>query len=263
MQRRRILAGIALSLPLAGCSTSEPSEPIESPTATPTSGGQDTSGEQDTSESTPTDTDNPTETSSPTESPTESGQADVSIGAGTFGVADFGYSEYPYYEVELTNEGSAPSGIVEIVVDWFDDSDEYVSDTREQLVSLNPGETWIARSYNVLERDTVSSAEASGGYESAPPEWPDGLDVESSQLLAGDENAKVRATVANNTGQTVGYVAFYGKLYDGDGNVLGQVWTNESDLADGSSWRAESSWDDDARMSLVEDHEVLLEGNIY
>jgi len=215
--------------------------------------------------STPADTEAQTESPTPTDSdtPTESGEADVVIGEGRFDVADFGYNEYPYYEVELTNEGEARSGVVELVVDWFDEGGNYVDDTTEQLVSLKPGETWVARSYNVLSSDGVASAEGSGSYDYDPPAWPDGLKVASSKLLSGSENVKVRATVQNDTGQMVDYVAFYGKVYDADGRVLGQVWTNEADVAEGSSWRAEGEWDDKPRSGLVESSEVILEGNIY
>ncbi|WP_435066011.1 FxLYD domain-containing protein [Halobaculum sp. EA56] len=182
---------------------------------------------------------------------------------GTFGFADFGYAEYPYYEAELTNRGDAPSGIVEFVVDWFDENGGYVDDTTEELVSLSPGETWVARSYNVLNDEEVASAEGSGTYGYELPAWPDGLEVVSSELLSGEENVKVRATVRNDTGRTVDYVAFYGKLYDVEMRVLGQVWTNETDLTDGSSWRAEREWDDRVRSGLVESHDVVLEGNTY
>lgn len=238
---------------IAGCSSDDDTD----------DSGQGDMGETTTEgEETTTETTTEEETTEE-ETTTEAGEAEVAIGEGTFGVAEFAYNEYPYYEVELTNEGDAPSGIIELVVDWFDENDEYVNDTLEELVSLKAGKTWIARSYNIVDRDKVASAEASGNYNMEPPEWPEGLEVASSKFLGGGENAKVRASVENNTGQMVDYVAFYGKLFDGDGNVLGQVWTNETELADGSSWQAEREWDDEARAKLAKDHEVVLEGSSY
>lgn len=253
-QALTILGGTVLG-GLAGCTSDDDSgqgniegtAPDAEETTTETTADSETTEEETTEE----------------ETTTEAGEAEVAIGEGTFGVADFGYSEYPYYEVELTNEGNAPSGIIELVVDWFDENDEYIDDTLEELVSLKAGTTWIARSYYIGDKDEVASAEASGNYNMALPEWPEGLEVTSSKLLTGGENVKVRATVENNTGEMVDYVAFYGKLFDTDGNVLGQVWTNETELADGSTWQAEREWDDEERAKLAKDYEVVLEGNIY
>ena len=256
MQRRHYIVSVSVGLLLAGCTSNDYGGPIESSTPS------ETSGEKASGEYALTETEGVTDSETPTEpeTPTGSGNAEIAMGKGRIGIADFDYAEYPYYEVEITNQGDAPSGLVDLVVDWFDESGSYIDDTTEELVSLKPDETWIARSYNILNDNKVDSAEGSGSYDSEPAEWPDGLEVTSSKLLAGEENVKVRATVENNTGRTIDYVAFYGKLYDGNGKVLGQVWTNETDLTDGSSWRAEREWDDKARAKLVESHEVVLGG---
>lgn len=78
-------------------------------------------------------------------------------------------------------------------------------------------------------------------------EFPDGeaipesamgpVDLASSSLLVGEEKVKVRGEVANNMKINLNYVEFSAKIYNAAGDVMGGMWTNETDISKGSQVR--------------------------
>ena len=103
-----------------------------------------------------------------------------------------------------------------------------------------------------------------GEYEPKLEPIAAGVDVASSSLVSGSEAVKVRGEVENNMSVNLDYVEFYGKVYNGAGEVMGAAWTNETDIPAGSSARFDPDWYEAGdRASEAADHEVVLQTSVY
>lgn len=266
MHRRKFLiSSAALTLPLAGCTGDQdaaqaPAEGEETTTSTAADGTstitQEETTEQATEEATQTET-----------AASESGQAEIVIddAGAELAVDQSGFTDDVYVAVDLTNVGNAPSGKVTVEVDWLDANGDYLSDWWSDIIGLKPGETWSARVYAALVDDElIEDYDVYGDYEAVLEPVPEGVDVASSSLLAGEENVKVRGEVENNMNTTLDYVEFHGNIYNDAGEVMGGTWTNETDIPVGSSTRFDPPWDEAGdRASKAIDHEVVLQASVY
>ena len=282
MKRRKFLAALAV-LALAGCSedgtetidTTVPSETTSADVETTTSAASmtpintdTTSGTQSPAEGAPetttTEIETRTETSTPTdtETRTPTSEADVTIGSTELVTKEDDFFTRKWVAATVTNEGDAASGQITLTVEWYDSEGNYLTDTNEYLESLGPGETWAARVEKLTDVEEVADYEISGEYETDPLQPPDGVELVKSELQIGEE-PQISGEVANTTEESLDYIEAIGKLYDGDGVVLGSEYTNETDIPADTNWAFTLEWLVFDRTDQVEDHKVLLDGSPF
>jgi len=171
-----------------------------------------------------------------------------------------GVGETPAVEATIANAGNGRSGTVELVVDWYDADEAVLATTRERLQMLRSGETWIARAYpeTVAERSAIADSQATLVFDDPEYATPEGLAVAESDLSVGGE-ARVFGALENGTGGSLLYVEAIGRVLDSEGRVLGDGWTNDTDVEAGATWRFDVQYRDEhaARLDAVDRYEVI------
>lgn len=160
----------------------------------------------------------------------------------------------------VENSGEAPSGTIELQADWYDEGGDYLDNSNAYLQSLGAGETWAARVYFLgTGAENVDDYEIEGEYDTESPNFEiEGLELLEDEMEVSDREAVIRGRVENNTGEEQSYVEAIGKVYDSDGIVLGDNWTNVSDLRDGDTWSFDTTWRGRDRITEATDHEILI-----
>lgn len=247
MQRRKFLATTMLAA-LAGCSSSD-TEEMDTPEDTE---DEDTQGD--------TAADNEDTTEADEEESGAGGEPALEILDSELVVEEGEYSTDVYVAATVENTGDAPSGTTEIVADWYDADDNYMDDSSAYLQSLGAGETWAARIYFLgTGAEEVDDYEVSGEFDTDPQTFdPEGLDLVEHNMQVGEDEAVIEGQVENGTGEEASYIQAIGKVYDADGIVLGDDWTNVSDVPDGETWAFEVSWRGRDRTEQADDYEVLI-----
>lgn len=202
---------------LAGCSEESA---IEDPQETPGAADDPTPGDADSS------------------TPTEpSGEPRVQFGDRKLNKDSSSYSTEVYAEVIVENTGDATAGEVTVDVEWYDTNGNYLDDSTGRLPSLEAGEVWIAQvSAYTTEPEEIDSFEISGEFENSQPVAPEGMQVAESQLDVGEYSSKITGVAENNRDDEFGYIEVHGKLYDGQGRVIGGGSANESSIPAGRDW---------------------------
>lgn len=259
MDRRRFLssAGVGFTALFAGCSGDGQEIEDEQATSTPEPAGDDGSG----GESTP----DATESETPTETDTPEGEPDLSLASHELVIEEGEFSDDIYVAATVENTGSAPSGDIELAVNWYNSDGDLVDDSTERLATLREGTTWLARVSAIsLEADEVDDYEIEGEFTEELPSPPLGAQViESDHNVTPDGEVTVSGRVENTADEEIGYLEGIGQLLDSDGNVLADNWTNEDGIPPGETWRFEVEWFQFGRAEEVADHGVHVDGNAF
>jgi len=253
MRRRNYLrtAGLMGLAILSGCSGSDDTEEVAEMTDTPTA----TEPQEQTTETTSTET-----TQTETETPTAEGEPQVTILGHELVVDEGEYTTDVYVAAKLENEGDAPTGMTEITAKWYDADGNYLDDDTQYLQSLGAGETWAARVY-YLGGDTekVDDYELDGEFGTEPPQTsPEGLEMVESEMEVGEDEVLISGNIKNNRDEAASYIQATGKVYNGDGVVLGDEWTNATDVPAGETWAFELKWRGRDRVEEAADHAVWV-----
>lgn len=241
---------------LAGCTGSEEdpnggTEEID--TGSPD--GTETVAETETATETATETETQTETQTQTETATASIETisdELVVDEGEF------FTEV-YVAATVENVGDAPSGMIELNVEWYDEDGNYMSNDSAYMQSLGAGETWAAHvDYAGSNVEGVDDYEIGGDYDRRfTRATPDGLTLLDSEMLVG-EDVVIKGEVENGTGEDQSYVEAIVDIYNDDGVIMDEVWTNVTDLPDGETWSFDVTWFGSRRIEEAADHEVLL-----
>lgn len=169
------------------------------------------------------------------------------------------FSTDVYVEALIENSGDALSGNIELQADWYNADGNYLDNSRNWLVSLGAGESWEARIYHLgSNSETVDDYELEGEFTEEPAAInPAGLELLDSEMQVGENEVVVTGEIENTSDEIQNYVAATAKIYDEDGLVLGDNFTNVSDLRAGETWAFEVSWHGRDRVDRAASHEVL------
>lgn len=209
-----------------------------------------------------TDEPSPTEAEPATEPETAatSGEPDVIIQEHDLVVDEGEFTTDVYVAATIENAGSAPSGTVELTADWYDADGDYLDNDKAFLQSLDAGEAWAARVYHLgSDSPRVDGYEFAGKFQTSPPEMnPEGLEVRETSMNVGDDEAVIRGRVTNDRSSTASYIQATAKIFDADDVVLGDVWTNVTDVPAGETWAFELDWRGRDRVAEAADHAVWV-----
>ncbi|WP_247001059.1 FxLYD domain-containing protein [Halosolutus gelatinilyticus] len=277
MKRRRVLvgAGVALSGLFAGCSsdtediddgTRDADDTID--TTVDSDDNNSSDGDDGSNGNDKNNGDEGEDVESENDEPT--GSADLEILDSELIVEPGQSSTDVYVATTVENGGDLPSSNVVLQVDWYDEDGNYLDSDIGRLTTLGDGETWAARVY-YLGTDTgnVADYELEGEFSEDAFEPAEGLTLVDSSIQAYRTMERkyvyldVEGRVRNDTGEDQDYVEVVAKIYDGDGNVLRDAWTNVTDLRDGETWTFAIEVEDfsaDVRNRALEaaDHEILI-----
>lgn len=171
-----------------------------------------------------------------------------------------GVDETPTVEATVVNGGNARSRTVELVVDWYDGEGAFLQSDTARLQTLRPGETWLARAYpaTVSDRGRIDDYEATVLFDDPQYATPEGLAVAESELSVGGE-ARLSGALENGTGESLAYVEAIGRVLDAEGRVLGDDWTNDTEVEAGATVRFTLRYRDEDRVRLdaIDGYEVL------
>lgn len=252
MWRRTYLIGVGGLAAIAGCA-GEDTEEIN--------GTDDDEDDGDTDEENDTDDD----AESPEEDDEPEGEAALEIVADEFVIEEGDFTTDVFVEFEVVNDGDGPSGDIEIGVDWYDEGGDYLGDANARLATLGAGETWLGRVYQLgTEAEDVDDYEIEGEFSHDPPsEAPDSVELLESDIDVSEDEARVSGRIENNTGDSIDYLQVTAILYDEDGNVMGDEWTNESDIPEGETWSFDMTWLDRRRADQVVDHTIFIADSAF
>lgn len=249
MDRRRFLTVLGVAT-FAGCSGND-TEPIKN---------ENTDTETDTKQSDGNGGDT-TATESPTEtdSPEPAGESDVRIGESSLERREGDYSTDVWVAATVMNQGDAPSGSVTLKVRWYDKDGNFLDDTRESLASIAADETWAAHVHALTtDSEKIADYKIEGEFEPTPPGVPDAVELLESSMSPGDREVTVEGRVKNGLDHELSYIEAHGKVYNDAGEVMGEGWTNQSDIPAGETWRFDVSWRGRHRVDQAASHSVVL-----
>jgi hypothetical protein len=205
-------------------------------------------------------TDNDGETQTELDTETAGGEPQVTILDSELVVDDTGYSTDVYVAATVTNEGGVPTGQVELTADWYDEAGNFLDNDQTFLQSLGAGETWAARVYHLgTDSEEVDTYEFEGSFETDPPKTnPSGLEVVSTDMKIGDREVLIEGRVSNERDGPVPYVQATGKIYDEEGILLDDEWTNVTDIPEGETWAFELTWRGRDRVDQAASSELWI-----
>ena len=180
-------------------------------------------------------------------------------------VEDGRFSTDAHVDARLRNAGGVASGSVDVAVNWYDAAGNYLDNDVAYLRSIGPGETWAARvDYLGGDGGEVADYEIDATYVVEPPSTnPPGLSVVGSEMVVVDDQAVISGRVENARPEAAPYVEAVGKVYDASGVVLGDEWTNVTDVPAGRTWAFELSWWVPDRVGEAADHAVWITDSAY
>lgn len=238
VNRRKFLLGssVALTSALAGCA-SDGTEEVEG-------GTRDENGNAESNES-----------------------ADIEILDSELVIEAGSWPTDVYVEVTVENSGDVPSGDINLQADWYDEDGNYLDNDNARLTALKDGETWLARVYFLgTDAEDIEDYELEGEFSEDDYEPTEGLSLANSNMEVQGDELTVEGEVENNTGEEQSYVEVVATIYDEDGNVLGDQWTNVTDLRDGETWAFDFDYfsrDVRNRAQDAADHEILVKGSAW
>jgi len=204
-----------------------------------------------------------TETEAATDTETEttsSGKPEVTIREHELVIDEKEYTTDVYVAATVRNEGDAPSGQIKLTAKWYDADGNYLDDDDWRLRSLGTDETWAARVYYLGgSAEEIDDYEIDGEFETEPPQTnPEGLEMVESEMNVGEDEAVISGKVRNDRDEEVSYTEATGKIYDGEGTVLDDDWTNVTDLPAGETWAFEVKWRGRDRTEQAADYSVWI-----
>ena len=186
------------------------------------------------------------------------GEPDIQTSPGELSVDESGYSPETYVPAEVTNEGEGASGRITLAAEWYDENGDYLDNDTEYLQTLAAGETWLARVDALTDDEEIDDYELTTEIGDEPPQPPADVEVLESELQTGEDEVSITGRVENNTGDRLGYIEAIARVYDDENRVLGDEYTNETDLPEGETWRFNIDRPVRYRIDEVDDHDVLL-----
>ena len=126
------------------------------------------------------------------------------------------------------------------------------------MQTLAAGETWLARIDAVTDDEEIDDYELTTEIGDEPPQPPADVEVLESELQTGEDEVSITGRVENNTGDRLGYIEAIARVYDDENRVLGDEYTNQTDLPEGETWRFNIDRPVRYRIDEVDDHDVLL-----
>lgn len=165
-----------------------------------------------------------------------------------------------YVEALIENTGAAPSGNIELQADWYNADGDYLGNDTGWLISLGPDESWEARVYYLgSNADQVDDYEFGGDFDETPAGAdPSSLELLGSEMQVSEDDVVVTGEIENISEETEEYVAAVAKIYDEDGLVLGDNFTNVTELRGGETWAFEVSWLGQERTDRAATHDLLV-----
>lgn len=254
----------ALLVALAGCTGDDPgtigdnstTDPTDAPTSTGSTGGDESTTTEATEEP---ETETKTETETRTE---ENSQANVNIESKELVVDDSGYSTEKDVAAEVVNSGEGRSGSIKLTAEWYDSEGNYLDNDSQYLQTLGAGETWLAHVHVLVDDEKVEDFELSGEYNSQAQFDPEGFELTESEMNVGENEAVITGKVANNTGAKASYLEATATIYNSDGAVLGDSYTNTSGLPADKTWSFETSWRGRSRTGDATEHVVHIQDSV-
>lgn len=167
----------------------------------------------------------------------------------------------------VENSGDEASGSVELQADWYDEEGNYLDNSISRLNSLNAGDIWQGRVYYLgTNEDSIDDYEIEGEFDETPQPEEEGLTVAESDMSVsedeyGDVQIEIEGLVDNETGEDQSYVEVIATIYNEDGDVLGDEFTNVTDLRDGETWSFNFEYFGQEvrdRADEVDDHEIFV-----
>lgn len=175
---------------------------------------------------------------------------------------DSGFSTETYVAATVENTGDGPTGEISIEASWYSEGDYLDADTV-YLQTLGAGETWLARvEYLGSGGEDIDDYELEYEVEADPPSASDGLDLAESDMRVGEDEVIIEGRVENNTDDDQSYIQATAKLYNSDGAVLDDVWTNVTDVPEGETWAFDVSWFEPGRTEEVADYEIVISNRV-
>ena len=169
-----------------------------------------------------------------------------------------------FVEATVENAGGAPSGRIDIEVGWYDADDNYLGDDRASLQTLGPGETWAAQVRHLGgDDDTIADYELEVEVDDDPPTAADDLVLEESEMRTTEDEVEIEGIIANETGDEVSYIEVIALIYDENCVVLGDEWTNETDVPAGESWAFDMTWLDRRRAEAAAAHRIVVTDSVF
>lgn len=195
----------------------------------------------------------------------ESGEAALEITDEELVIDEGEFSTDVYVEAIVENTGDGPSGDAEISVDWYNEAGDYLDNSSALLASLPAGETWEARpSFLGSGAEEVDDFDVTGEFDTEPKAVnPEGLELVDSELQVSDDEAVIRGTIENASGEEQSYVEVIATIYDDEGTILGDEWTNVTDLPEGETWQFDMTWLDRARSDRAAEIEVVVADSAF
>ena len=181
-----------------------------------------------------------------------------------------GFSPTVYAVIEVENVGTVASGEITITVGWLDEAESRIGDDSTRLPSLGADETWLAHVSSLTDPEEIASFEVAGEFETGHPRSPSGVAVAESEYRVDDE--EIIGQVENTRDEDLERLEAQGKIYDGDGRVLGGGTDWERDLPAGRDWTFEIRLPQlpevvqdaqDYEPPEPTDHDVLLDARTY
>lgn len=256
MRRRDYLrasgvAGISL---VAGCTGTEDMEEAAEVTESSTA----TESQAQTTGTTSADAETATETETGTTTP--EGEPKVTIREHELVVDEGEYTTDVYVAAKVTNEGNAPTSMVELTAEWYDAEGNYLGNITQYLQSLGTGETWAARVYYLgSDPKKVDDYEFDGKFGTESPIMnSEGLELLGSEMKAGTDEVVISGEVKNNRDEMASYIQATGKVYNGNDVVLTDEWTNVTEVPAGETWAFEVTWLGGDRVAQAADHTVWI-----
>lgn len=263
MHRRKYLSIVGIGVAVAGCSDSG-TQDAESTDESVDEDTEESTGGGGADENTPTDDGEEDGTEEESTEEPEGGTPDVVLGEPELVIEEGDYSTDVYVKLDVENVGDAPTGWVNLDVRWFNEAGDFLDDRTGRLYTLGAGETWAARVYHLGSgSEEVSDFELEGEFRELPSPPPETIELIESELQVGDRSADILGRIENGTGEELPYLQAIGKIYDGDGVVLGTARTNQTDIPADSTWRFDMSWRGRDRVDLAEDYEIVLADTVF
>ncbi|WP_152424864.1 FxLYD domain-containing protein [Natronococcus jeotgali] len=252
MDRRKFLTvgGVSLTTFLAGCSSATNEEMDGG------SRGDDENGSNENKSNDSNDSSNLGDSG-------VEGEPSVKIGDHELIVNEGQYLTDVFVEATVENTGDAASGTTELQVDWYDADGNYLDNSTTWLQTLGSGETWISNvHYLGTNEEEVADYEIEGEFTEEAREFnPDGLDLVDHDMKKSEGDFPeviIEGKVENTRGEEISYVEAIVKFHNADGIVMGDNWTNVTELRDGDTWSFDVSWNGRDRIPEVEDYEILI-----
>ena len=190
----------------------------------------------------------------------EDGEANVVLGEAEYDIFDIQTGDEPGITVPVQNIGESDSGEAEITVEWVNDDGEFLGSDRKTINTLKTNETWLARviSWNTADHEEVADFDYFGDYSITTPKVVDSLSVDS--LRFDRENVRLNVGVEYQEGSIPSRVRAIGRLFDGEGRLIGDTSTTESDIPTNRPWRFDITFLGSIRnfRSDIEDYEVII-----